>query len=267
MSASEVIKGDSGFTLVKQTKRWSPETGWSVVKLYEGPQATHETYADTLIAAGATSLDVGTGVPCQITATFPASYGTWISDQKAQDEAVWELIGEPVEKRIETHGKFLASTSSAAVLEKIDAAIRAGTASSTNWEAAPYTGLGAFNSYLQLRLMGTESYESYIYRVRSTQTVSKESLLTASFANVGKVIAWSAIGVPAKAKFAQPVIHMCKPLTGSIVGYTDEPVNEWLTQPPSVRWRKGLRKWEIVNEWIGAVAISSTLYDGGTATP
>lgn len=265
--ADEVVKGVSTFTLVKQTKRWSPETGWAVVKQYEGPQSGHEAYADTLIASGALSMDVSTGVPCQITAVFPAAYGTWIADQKAVDEAVWELIGEPVERLIESHGKFNVSASSAAVIEKIKAAIQDDSASDTDWEAAPYTGLGAFNSYLKLRLMGTESYESYVWRVRRTQTVNKDTLLKASFANVGKVIPWASIGVPDKARFDQPVIHMCKPLTGSAVGYTDEPVDEWLVQPPSVRWRKGIRKWAITNEWMGSVQISSTLYDGGGATP
>jgi len=106
MSAAEVVKGDNAFTLVKQQRSWSPETGWSVQKMYEGPQALAEAYADTLIASGASGMTVGTGVPCQITATFPATYGTWIADQKAVDEAVWELFGETVERRIESHGAF-----------------------------------------------------------------------------------------------------------------------------------------------------------------
>jgi hypothetical protein len=265
--AAEVIKGDNLFTLVKQAKSWSPETGWAVVKTYEGPQALAEAYADTLIAAGALSLSVSTGVPCQITAPFPANYGSWNADQKAVDEAVWELVGETVEKRLETHGRFIVSGSSAKVLNLIDKAIEDGTAADTDWEAAPYAGLGAFNDYRDLRLMGTDSYESYIWRVRSTQTVSKESLLKAVFDKVGQVISWSAIKVPSRAKFEQPVIHMMKPLTGSVAGFTDEPVNEWLVQPPSVRWRKGIKKWEITQEWVGAVKISGTLYDGGLADP
>jgi hypothetical protein len=34
-----------------------------------------------------------------------------------------------------------------------------------------------------------------------------------------------------------------------------------------VRWGRGIRKWEITQEWVGAVEISGTLYDGGHATP
>ena len=114
--------------------------------------------------------------------------------------------------------------------------------------------------------MGTDSYESYIWRVRSTQTLSKDSLLKAVFENVGKVVTWAAINVPARAMFAQPTIHIIPPLSGS-TAWTDTAVNEWLVQPPSVRWRKGIRKWEVTQEWVGSVKISGTLYDGGGATP
>jgi len=263
--ADEIVKGTNGFTLVKQSEKWKPENGWQSVHIYEGPQALRRSYADTLILAGALDLDIGTGVPCQITATFPLQVAGWDSDGKAQDEAVWELIGEPVERRLQSHGKFNYSISSAAILERIDKAISDGTAADTDWDVEG-AGLGEFNSYRNLRLMGVDSYDSYIYRVRASVTVSKESLLKASFADVGKVVAWSAIAIgtvtPAKAKFGQPVIHMCKPLNSG--SWSDESVNEWLKQPPTVSWVKGQRKWRITQEWIGAVAMSDVLYDGGS---
>lgn len=263
--ADEVVKGINDFTMTGQEKVYRPESGWAVVKVYEGPRALEDAFSTTLINTGAIELRNSISKAlCTITATFPLTPSGYNEDQKAQDEAVWELVPEILEKRLESHGKFNVSGSSQSVLEKIEKDLKAGIASDTDWDSI-YAGLGAFNAYRDLRIMGTDSYQSYTWRVRCTKTVSRVSLLKAVYTNVGKVIAWSSIGVPASSKFTQPTIHMVKPLTGG--GFTDESVNEWLVQPPTVRWKKGIRKWEIVQEWLGAVSISSTLYDGGGQTP
>ena len=262
--ADEVIKGVNGFTLTSQRKTWKPETGWALVKEYQGPQALADAYAAQLITDGAIDLQISTGAPAVITTTFPLTPSGYNEDQKALDEAVWELIGENVEKRIESHGKFNYSDSSVQTLEKIDAAIKDGTAYGQDWDTIG-SSLGEFNKYMKLRLMGVDSYQSYTWRVRCTKTVSRVSLLKAVYTNVGKIVAWSAINVPSAAKFTQPTIHMCKPLNSGT--WSDESVNEWLVQPPQVRWRKGIRKWEITQEWLGSVSVSGTLYDGGGMTP
>lgn len=265
--ADEIIKGSQDFTLTDQQKKWSKERGWYVQKIYEGPRATHESFCDTLINIGADDLGVSTGkAVCIISASFPLEWATRNEDQQAKDDALWELTGESVEKRLETHGKFQVSGSSQAVIEKINKALEDGTACDSNWNTL-YPSLGEFNAYRDLRLMGVDSYQSYTWRVRCTWTISRKSLLKAVYTDVNKVIAWSAIGVPSSAHFDQPTILMVVPMAGSVVGFTNESVNEWLVQPPSVRWRKGIRKWEITKEWLGAVKISGTLYSGGGMTP
>jgi hypothetical protein len=262
--ADETVKGLNAFTITNQQETWRNESGFGVSITYMGPQALRDAFRQTLIQQGALSVDASTGVPCTIVAVFPLTPSGYNEDQKAQDEAVWELNGETVEKKIESHGKFNYSGSSQEWLEKIEAAIKDGTASDHDWDTES-SSLGEFNKYVQLRMMGVDSYESYTYRVRCTKVVSKVSLLKAVYTNVGKIVAWTAIGVPATAKFSQPVIHMVKPLNSG--AWSDESVNEWLVQPPSVRWRKGIRKWEITQEWIGTVSASGTLYDGGGQTP
>lgn len=262
--SDEVVKGINDFTLTKQEKQWSKERGWYVRKTYQGPQAMADGVAAILIAANADTITIGTGVPCEIVADIPVTPSGYNEDVSATEGAIWELVGEPVERRLESHGKFNNSGSSQAILEMIEQALKDGTSSDTNWDSV-YAGLGAFNAYRDLRLMGVDSYQAYTWRVRCVQTVSRLSLLKASFTNVGKIITWSDMKVPSSAKFSQPTIHMCKPFNSG--SFSDESVNEWLVQPPSVRWQKGIRKWQISQEWIGAVSVSGTLYDGGQQTP
>jgi hypothetical protein len=268
--AAEVIKGLDGFTLTGQQEDWKSETGYAVVKSYQGPQASRESFRTSLILAGASSVTMSTGVPCVVSAVFPLSVSGWNEDQQAQDEAVWELIGEQVEKRLESHGKFNKAAGSSSVLALIDKEIADGTITKVsdgtlakNWDML-YPGLGEFNQYAKLRCMGTDSYLETVWRVRMSMTVSRVSLIKCKNTDIGKIVGWSAIGVPASAKFNQPTIHICKPLGGGT--FTDELVAEWLVQPPQVRWRKLMRKWDVTQEWIGTVSASATIYDGGTLT-
>lgn len=268
--ASEVIKGVDGFTLTSQSESWKLETGFAVVKTYEGPQAGRVAFRQSLILDGASSVDMTTGVPCVVTASFPLSVSGWNEDKQAQDEAVWELVGETVEKRLESHGKFNLLAGSQGVLALIEKDISDGTianpttgALAKNWDTL-YPGVGSLNQYAKLRLSGVDSYKETVFRVRMSMTVSRVSLIKCKLSDFGKIVQWSAIGVPSSAKFNQPSIHICKPLNGG--AFSDEPVNEWFVEPPQVRWRKLLRKWDVSQEWVGAVAASATLYDGGTLT-
>jgi hypothetical protein len=268
--AAEVIKGLDGFTLTGQQEDWKSETGYAVVKSYQGPQASRESFRTSLILAGASSVTMSTGVPCVVSAVFPLSVSGWNEDQQAQDEAVWELIGEVVEKRLESHGKFNLLAGSQGVLALIEKDISDGSianpttgALAKDWDTL-YAGVGSLNQYAKLRMFGTDSYQETVWRVRMSMTVSRVSRIKCKNTDVGKIVAWSAIGVPAAAKFNQPTIHICKPLGGGT--FTDELVGEWLVQPPQVRWRKLMRKWDVTQEWIGTVSASATIYDGGTLT-
>ena len=264
--ADEVVKGINGFTLVKQDLDWAIETGWALVKSYRGPQALKDACIAALQLEGASKIRASTGVPCEIQATYAVNPSGYNGDQAAEDNAVWELIGETVEKRLETHGKFNVTGSSQEVLNLIDKAISDGTACDTNWDSV-YSGLGAFNAYRDLRLMGVDSYETYTYRVRKTLTVTPDTMILPTITIPGKVIQWSSIRVPSSARFRQPSIHMVLPMQGSVAGFSDELVNEWLVQPPSITWDKRGRRWTITQEYVGAVKISGTLYDGGGMTP
>jgi hypothetical protein len=132
-----------------------------------------------------------------------------------------------------------------------------------DWDTL-YSGKGELNQYAKLRLFGVDSYQETVWRVRMSMTVSRASLIKCKNSDIGKIVSWSSIGVPSAAKFNQPSVHVCKPLGGGT--FTDDLVAEWLVQPPQVRWRKTLRKWDVTQEWIGTVAASSVIYDGGTLT-
>jgi hypothetical protein len=260
--ADETVKGYNGFTITKQEKVFRVEAGWSLQKSYEGPQALADSFAADLITQGASQLNQSTGVPCVITAQFPLTPSGYNEDQKARDEAIWELIPEPTEKLLASHPAFAAGS---LYIPEIDKAIATGDPAiykpTPDWDTLYAGGGGKLNEYRDLRIAGVDSYQSGVWRVRMAMTVSRLSLITANFSTTWQIVSWSSIGVPSSAKFTQPSLWAWN---GSAFAATN--INQWLDMGASVRWRKGIRKWEVSQEWVGAVQASGTLYSGGTGT-
>ena len=92
--------------------------------------------------------------------------------------------------------------------------------------------------------------------IRRTMTSSRTSTIKASDASTGTVVSYSALNIPAAVKWNQP--QAWDPVSNALVN-----VNEWYIKPVSIRYQR--KKYEIMNEAIGAVKWSATLY-GGTAS-
>lgn len=240
---------------------------WKVKRRWEGPQALLDAKTTEVVdEIGRTNnITADEGVPAVIESTSADMSGDQFDPaQQAEDSAVWELLGQDLEKPIGTHPYFEFSPGATpGYIEQADEAIRKGTARGTDWSAID----SHLQEYVNLRLVGVDTYISFSYIVRKTITFADEVLIWAEFggnANMtpGQVITWDAIQIPAKAHFQKPSIHEKRYGTSE-----DVPVDQWLVKSPQVRWTKGKKLWELTREWWGAVKWSQALYDGGTYSP
>jgi hypothetical protein len=262
--ADEIVKGVNDFTLCRQERVFAVETGWAIQKTYEGPRSMSESFCANLINQGASKITDSLGSAVSVvTAQFPLTPSGYNEDQRARDEAIWELIPEPTEKLLAAHPAF---TAGAAYIPEIDTAISTGDPAkykpTPDWDTKYAGGGGKLEEYRDLRVGGTDAYTSGVWRVRMTMTVSRVSLITASYAKVFSIVTWADIGVPSSAKFKQPYLWQW---TGAAFVYSA--LADWLDMGFSITWRKGIRKWDITQEWVGSVKASGTIYAGGTATP
>jgi hypothetical protein len=277
-----VVKGYADFTEQPYSRKWVRSRGWYKVREWHGPldDSKINTLTATLTSDGRyDDIDIQRGWPTVVTASIPdddaePTLGT------ADDTAEWDLEPYELEKTLGTHGAFNASQSSAPALAVIDAAIKKGEAYGVNYEAL-YPSIGALNTYAILRGQGVESYLSFAYRLRRTVSCTATSTFLqeyqAALKNSGKIVTWAEVGVPTSARIERPWVHMYvasiwTSLTlksGSAGGWADVYFDEWMVKPPGIRYvREGkVRKRQIVQEFLGALAWSVTLYDGGKGTP
>jgi hypothetical protein len=261
--------------------------GWRHVYTYEGPESGRVARELVLVAAGAVNVDGQAGTPARIVASFPDDANETNAPTQALDtESEWSLTSSDLGKELGTHGKFNPSASSPTVLAKIDEALRKGVADLTDWDAS-YGATGNYNAYMKLRGMGVKEWETEYFLLRRTVVVERggtaEQLIAAQLENpsgvsiVGKIISWTDIGVPSFARIPQPYIHIYvgngqgtpPGITGAIPGWFDVKIGQWKVQSPQLTFQSvgRVKKRRIEFAWKGAVQYSSTLYDGGTATP
>jgi hypothetical protein len=260
--AEETILGINGFTEQPRRREYQIDKGWVSTRTWEGPQALVDAFVDTLqvLEPPPEQIRYEYGVPAKVEADFPAIGGTTggelPSDIVDENNAVWEMIGQQLEKDIRVHGIYNISGASPAAVEKVDESIRRGKAGDVNWDTA-YPGFN-LNNYRSHRLNGIEAYTSFSYIVRKTISTNKKSALYANDVVPGKVVAWSAIGVPETSKIRQPKVAK---YSG---GWTDALITEWLVMSPTIRWTSSTKRYDIVREWWGAEKWSGALYQGGS---
>jgi len=222
-------------------------TGRTVVREWHGPRETYEDKLAEIVALQPDLLDGIRGTPGKITATF--------SPEASEDSAIWELLPTPMDRPLATHPTFNTSDYSRWT-EEIDAAIRKGDGHKRDWNTE--SSYPNADDYYNLKSKGTDKWRNWSWVIRKSLTTSQESFVQADQEFVGRVVGYNEIGIPSTVKWSQPRFERWN-------GTTLEPVyiNEWLTQPPTVRYEK--RKYTIVKEWLGAVKWYKILYYGGTA--
>jgi hypothetical protein len=267
-----VVKGTNDFTEQAERRRWVRGRGYRKIRSWLGPNDA--TKINALVASlqliNAEEIDVTEGHPALVQAAIPSEGDTIFADVVDVDAMTeWSLEPYDLEKALGTHGIFNKTSASAGTIAIIDAAIRGGTGADTNWES-DYSGQGELNEYYKLKSQGVDTFLTFGYVLRSVLLCERDNTYIDRFQfqneNVGKVISWAQINVPAAAKIAMPKIRYY-PYNGSAFAWLD--IAEWLVRPYSIRYaREGrVRKRQLVQEYIGAHKWSATLYDGGTGTP
>lgn len=248
-------------TLTEQAKRreFDRLTGWVLVRTWEGPESlVAAKEAELILDAGVTRVRTTEGEPATVEATYidqDGGTGAYIDE----DGGVWELVPVDLDEPIAKNTNIMRAYSDGTtpdVLEAIEQALRKGTAMEQTW--ADGSG-NLYDVYAELRAMGVDTFWTHSWIIRHSWLARKESDIQLATGSVGKVVAYSAINVPAGAKWQQPTIHQYSS------GWVDTPVNQWLKKAPSVRWNG--RSHDVSVEWWGALAWSQNLYDGGTGDP
>lgn len=257
-----VVKGSSDYQLAKQRQRWTQERGWMVERRYLGPRSGADTQIATLLAAGAVDMTVDReGEPCEIVALFNnITVAGTTPDQDPDSTAVWELLANPNPKDLRAFKAWNQSGSNAEALEKIDQAIRDGSAYSTDWGSA-YPSF-SYESYKQLRLLGVDSFLRVAFVIRkSYQTVSSSSISRAQ-KDALRVFAYSDVIAGSQVRWDPPEIQEYNGTAWETIK-----INQWLKMYPVMRYSPSTHKTEITIEWLGDEKWSGTLYQGGSATP
>jgi hypothetical protein len=249
--AAITVLGTKEFTAQPLKRSYVRGEGWTETQEWKGPPDKAEAKESELVALDPSEIDSVRGTPiATITVTNKPD------DQDPETTAVWELIPSHLDKPLATHPAFAQSGVSAETIEEIEHAIMKGTAKKTNWNTE--SGLPFANDYRDLRLMGVESYRIFAYTIRKSFVISDKSAYQVKFTDVGKVIPYTAIGLPT-VNWDQPGYVKWDGSTASIVT-----IDQWLVYAPRVRYEK--RKYSVEYEWLGAEKWYSALYQGGSAS-
>lgn len=264
MAAPSVV-GSGNFVEQPQEKRKVQGAGWIVTRIWHGTAAGLDDFVTgTVIPLRPESIDVAYTHPAVVRASFPdGTEGTdpLSSDplSEAEDEATWELVPMTLDKPLATHPAFGEYNGAAGVkvIELIEKAIREGTATETDWDAA--WGTQNMNDYRNLRAKGTDSWRTWTWMIRKTIRVGRWVDISAEEAKTQRIVDYNEIGIPADVKWAQPKYV---PWNGQ-AAENPQPIKEWMASPPTIRWTG--KKYEISREWLGAVKWYAVLYQGGSA--
>lgn len=257
-----VVIGKNEMTEQPLRKRYS-DGKWQLIKSWRGPASlVDDKVTDVQSAESPEDIDVDV----QPAATIAIAIGD-ANAGNVDDTAIWELLGQDLEKPLALHPYYNKSGASTDYIEEADEAIRKGIARITDWDTL-HAGFN-IQHYVDCRLRGIDSYITSTYIVRKSVTFTTKTAYKAEFASAkdipGKVIAWTDLEIPASAKFDQPQVHTAY-FDGSWK-WKDLALNEWLVKSPQVRWHKGQRIWEVTREWWGAEKWLKYIYDGGTYEP
>lgn len=268
-----VVKGTNAFTEQPYQERWMRGRGWQKVRIFEGPldESLIAALKVTLVASNCEDIYVRRGWPTVVEAAVPSNSNTvGVGLTNIEDQIEWSLEPYDIDKPLGTHGAFNYSGSSAQVLAVIEKELKTGEAYGKDYNTI-YGSTGQYNNYVSLRGQGTDSYWSPGFVLRKTLVCERANIVAREFQQnaeyAGKIIKWDDIKVPDNALIERPKIHFFD--GPNLQDFTDEYVDEWLVKPVSIRYVKEgkARKRQLVQEFLGAIAWSGTLYDGGGDTP
>ena len=257
------VIGANIFTEQPLSRSYRRGIGWVTIRKWAGPndETLIGAKEDDILLTAPESIRTQKGVVTFIEAEYPNVSGGQAFEEDTENEqnAIWELIPQEIDKPLATHPVFQESGLSVEFIEKIEKAIKEGVATETDWNTE--SGLIQCNNYRNLRVRGVESYRIWSHIIRKSFSSSRESLLKAAEANTQKVVTYDQIGLPTTVKWSQPGIRVWD--GAAVVEPVPHLLNEWLVGPPTIRYEG--KKFTISKEWVGAEKWYAILYEGGTA--
>jgi len=260
MAAS--IQGTNAMIEQAQRRRFSPEYGWQTVRTWIGPRALATALEETLVIdPTVTDINTDHAEPSTVSAAFTNLDGG-TSPYMDEQSALWELIPVELDQDLRTHPRLFPTFSGtvAPQIEEINAALRKGNAFAADivWTDAT---ANMYKKYAELRTYGIDSWLTYNWTIRKSWCRRKGVEVPALISGVTKVFTFEEIGVPTKAQWGTPKVHTW---TGGAWGEVAVPY--WMKKSPQVRFNVKPARWEMTEEWQGAMRISGTLYDGGDSS-
>lgn len=251
-------QGINTATLESRLPLWRDGTGWVTEEIWHGGNAEIERKILDLQQGGGDEIRYISRKAghSKISVLFSDEKYLIPGFQKSSDLNVrWELDGDVVEKDLRTKESLFKPLSTddgtrARWIALADEAIEnATTEDLLNDGGTP----DCIKTYINLRLLGTDTYYYPVYVVRKITTVGNGSARKAAMDGILQVTKES----PVKTKAVNLNSRAAKPKFDVPEGL------EWLKMPPDVS-EIGRNKYAIVEEWYGAEQHSGTLYEGGS---
>jgi len=278
-----VVIGTNAFTEQLPTRKWVRGRGWRKVRSFQGPKndTLIDALTDELRLANAEEIDVAEGHPTVVSALVPSdssSVGVGLEDEDATTE--WTLEPYDLQKELGTHGVFNTSGAVPPLLPAIDNDLRQGIGYGINYTTK--YGFDKLTEYARLKSQGVDSWMTFGYVLRAVLTCERENVFVRQWQqqreNIGSIISWSSIAVPNSALIEQPWVHIyvANAITetlsyrnGAPDEWSDVYFDQWMVKPAAIRFSKSgrVRTRQLVQEYLGAVMWSGTLYDGGAGAP
>ena len=231
------VKGKDELIELPKKRRWDLQNGVQSFRRFVGTKSKIEAKFNELSAVGANAGvdDMDEDIEGQAGRLIVRIYDDGGGDEGANTEetnAIWELYANDILKPIESHTDFNGITGKRK--RQIEEAVR-------NAEAITLTGAAeiALGGYLSHQVL---DYMIGNYILRKATTLSSRSTITASHADVYRVVTLASINPPSA-------------LLGILTGLQKEDGTlgtwEWLKKPPQIL-QVSKTKYKLQYEWIGA---------------
>jgi len=251
---SATVIGLNDFTLTSTSRTWSKDNGQGTVKNYEGPIDKIKEFFESQIDDPAidTMRNLSNNGKGVLEVTFVDDDGSGEGLVTAENNDIWELIGQDLFKNIRAHETFNVDNDQPA-LEEVRKAVEA-----ADKDLQALTAGEPQETYQKLLLQGTDEYARTAVILRRSINAGSRTLLQASWLGVDR--AWeldNEVGSPNLRTTGDAAI------IGAIAEMPDEDgtKKQWLKRAPQIR-TQGRRSWSIVQEWWFARRWSATLYEG-----
>jgi len=270
MSVIEIL-GLSGYTRTGSRQEYDQSNGESTVVTYQGPVSNIETlYAaskldiqDGTVDKASKSVEDGLGV---LELSYADGNENDDDPNTVLNNTIWELVGQDLYKSIRSYNGDVSIANG----DPLDSEAFNKDADQADLEQARlyFETAGVEGSigvaepaatYIQLLYRGTDQYLRSSAILRSTLTVSRRSLVTASWTGVDR--AWKLSGDAAS---GGPDLNVGQAaLIGAIetMAEADGTLKQWLKRAPQLTM-SGRKSYTIIQEWWFARAWSANLYAG-----